>query len=119
MRNKSCEKASGSVLPVQFSPRRRAAGAAAVGQPNIDLNPAPNWEKAFRDRTVSPKTSPQTRWISQPGRSSVVTTSTGLGGLTQRFSPRLPSESYFERHVEEAVAWLLRAPALLTSTSAI
>ena len=43
--------------------------------PNIDLNPAPICEKALRDRTVRPNTSPQTRWISQPGISFVVTTS--------------------------------------------
>src|ERR1700738_3222367 len=45
--------------------------------PNIDLKPAPIWENALRDRTVRPNTSPHTRWISQPGRSLVVTISTG------------------------------------------
>src|ERR1700756_3475634 len=44
--------------------------------PNIDLKPAPIWENALRDRTVRPNTSPHTRWISQPGRSLVVTIST-------------------------------------------
>ena len=54
MPTKSCEKASGSVLPC-ISPRRRAAEAAAVAQPYIDLNPAPNWEKAFRDADSEPE----------------------------------------------------------------
>src|SRR3984893_4441415 len=45
--------------------------------PNIDLKPVPIWENALRDRTVRPNTSPHTRWISQPGRSLVVTISTG------------------------------------------
>ena len=47
----------------------------ASSPPNIDLNPAPICENAFRDRTVRPNTSPQTRWICQPGISLVVTTS--------------------------------------------
>src|ERR1700694_1742820 len=45
--------------------------------PNMLLKPAPIWAKAFRDRTVSPNTSPQVRWMSQPGMSLVVTTSMG------------------------------------------
>jgi hypothetical protein len=77
--------------------------------PNIDLNPAPNWEKAFRDRTVSPKTSPHTRWISQPGRSLVVTTSTGQpfcrdekwAGSRCRVPPRAAVDIFDKANVEE------------------
>ena len=55
--------------------------------PNIDLKPAPIWEKALRERTVRPNTSPHTRWISQPGMSFVVTTSMfALSRVPQRTS---------------------------------
>src|SRR3954468_1093221 len=45
--------------------------------PTSDLKPAPICENALRERTVRPKTSPQTCRISQPGMSFVVTTSIG------------------------------------------
>src|SRR5579859_538063 len=40
--------------------------------PTIDFNAAPSCDPRLRERTVSPKTSPNTSRISQPGRSFIV-----------------------------------------------
>src|SRR4051812_24960898 len=60
--------------------------------PTRDLKPAPICENALRERTVRPKTSPQTCRISHPGMSFVVTTSieTLLHQPGRRTSPSWP-----------------------------
>src|SRR4051812_6932877 len=40
--------------------------------PTSDLKEAPIWEPTLRERTVRPKTSPNTSSMSQPGRSFIV-----------------------------------------------
>jgi len=45
----TCSRLSISAFVIPFS-----------SPPRIDLNPAPSWEPMFRDRTVSPITSPKT-----------------------------------------------------------